>query len=144
VSGRCPVCIRPTDGGLCPDHGPWQPHQLLDEHDSSRVGRRRWHPFTPLPQACPRCLGDVAPSGQRFHCLERLHGARMHGPFRVDELLGPTAQRDSALHRSRLSRQMCAQRPAVSFESPLPDAGRVLSLVTGAVVVGATLSFLLR
>ena len=144
MSGRCPVCIRPIEQGRCARHGPWQPHQLLDERDRSWLARRRWHPFKPLPQACPRCLGDVAARGALFHCLERFHAGEPHGPFRVDELLGPGAQRDSAIHRSRISRRMQAQRPALAAESPLPDLSRVLSLLTGAIVVGATLSYLLR
>ncbi len=142
-TGRCPVCIRTTEAGRCPEHGPWESHQLLSERDSSRLARRRWQPFTPLPQACPRCLGDVAASGERYHCVERWHADEPHGPFRVDELLGPGAQRDSALHRSRISRRMQA-RPAVALDSALPDLGKVSSLLGAAIVVGATLSFLLR
>ena len=29
----CPVCIRPAGSGTCPEHGPWEPHQLLTRDD---------------------------------------------------------------------------------------------------------------
>ena len=70
-----------------------------------------------------------------------------HGPYRVDELLGPTAQREAALHRSRLARRKRARRDAQVIELqslPWPDAARTARLVAGAGVMAATLAFLVR
>ena len=54
-------------------------------------------PYEPAPHACPRCLGDVAEGRGGLICLDHGHGNDPHGPFRVDELLAPSAQRESAL-----------------------------------------------
>ena len=58
----CPVCIRPARAGTCDEHGTWKAHQLMTTTDRRRCGRRRWQPFQPAAQACPRCLGEVAES----------------------------------------------------------------------------------
>jgi hypothetical protein len=87
-------------------------------------------------------LGQVG-----FHCVEHGDARDSHGPYRVDELLGPTAQREAALHRSRLARRTRARRDAQVTELPSlpwPDAARTARLVAGAAVMAATLAFLAR
>jgi hypothetical protein len=148
-AGRlCPICIRTTEAGTCAAHGPWQPHQLLTRADRRRAARARvWQPFEPVVQACPRCLGDVVPGRAGFDCVPGGHHHEPHGPFRVDELLGPTAQRESAAHRARLARRERARRDARGVEVhaiPWPDATRTARLLAGAAVVAATLAFLGR
>jgi hypothetical protein len=104
-------------------------------------------PFEPLVHACPRCLGEVAPGRVGFHCVENVDARDTHGPYRVDELLGPTAQREAALHRSRVARRARARRDAQVIELqslPWPDAARTARLVAGAAVMAATLAFLAR
>ena len=79
-------------------------------------------PFEPLAHACPRCLGEVAWSGVGYDCVEHGDARDGHGPYRVDELLGPTAQREAALNRSRLARRTRARRtPASSSPCRVPD-----------------------
>ena len=68
-------------------------------------------------------------------------------PLRVDELLGPTAQREAALHRARLARRTRARRDAQVIELqslPWPDAARTARLIAGAAVMAATFAFLSR
>jgi hypothetical protein len=141
----CPVCIRSTDHGSCLDHGPWERHQLLTAPDRRRTSRELWHPYTPAPQACPRCLGDVAESRAGFVCLDHGHDGDSHGPFRVDELLGASAQRESARHRARIARRARARErrtPAIAL--PLPDAGRTARAVLAATIIAGTLAYLVR
>ena len=144
----CPVCLRPAGSGRCRDHGPWEPHQLLTRDDRRRAAASlARQPFEPLVQACPRCLGEVALGRLGFHCVEHGHRRDGHGPFRVDELLGPTAQREAALHRMRLARRTRARRDAhvVELQSlPWPDAARAARVLGGAAVIAATLAFLVR
>jgi hypothetical protein len=144
----CPVCIRSADAGTCPEHGPWEPHQLLTHDDRRRASASILRqPFEPLVQACPRCLGEVALGRVGFQCVEHGHARDGHGPYRVDELLGPTAQREAALSRSRLARRTRARRDAQVIELqslPFPDAARTARLVAAAAVVAATLAFLAR
>jgi hypothetical protein len=144
----CPVCVRPTDAGTCAEHGPWQPHQLLTRSDRRRAARHRLRlPFQPLVQACPRCLGDVAAGRRGFDCVAHADSRDRHGPFRVDELLGATAQREAALHRAQLARRARTRREARAIELqplPWPDAARAARLVAGAAVMAATLAFLAR
>jgi len=144
----CPVCIRPAGSGRCSEHGPWEPHQLLTRDDRRRAAAQRFRqPFEPLVHACPRCLGEVALGRLGFHCVDHGHARDGHGPYRVDELLGPTAQREAVLHRSRLARRTRARRDAQVIELqslPWPDAARTARLVAGAVVMAATLAFLAR
>jgi hypothetical protein len=142
------VCLRPAGSGVCAEHGPWEPHQLLTRNDRRRAAAAVIRqPFEPLVQACPRCLGEVALGRIGFHCVEHGHARDSHGPYRVDELLGPTAQREAALHRSRLARRTRARRDAQVIEVPSlpwPDAARTARLVAGAAVMAATLAFLAR
>ncbi|HEY0387792.1 MAG TPA: hypothetical protein VGC71_05090 [Gaiellales bacterium] len=144
----CPVCIRPVHRGTCPDHGPWKAHQLLTHGDRRRSSRERWQPFEPLPHACPRCVGEVAEARGGFACLDHGHAHDQHGPFRLDELLLPSAQRESALARVRLARRSQARRreaaPLSGLSVRLPDPGRSARVVVSASIVAATLAFLAR
>ena len=82
-----------------------------------------------------------------FYFVEHGHARNTHGLYRVDELLGPTAQREAALHRSKLARRTRARRDAQVIELqslPWPDAARTARLVAGAAVMAATLAFLVR
>jgi hypothetical protein len=149
VAGRgrlCPVCLRPTDGGACAEHGPWQPHQLATGDDRRWAERRSWQPFDPLLHACPRCVGEVAQGRRGFECVAKAHARDPHGPFEVDELLGASAQREAACRRERLGqrrRQRHSARPAVP-DLPLPNAARMWRLATAATVLAATVAFLAR
>jgi hypothetical protein len=144
----CPVCIRPAQEGSCREHGQWKRHQLLTTGDRRRSARQRWQPFEPATQACPRCLGDVAEVRGGFGCVEHGHDHDPHGPFRVDELLAPTAQRASALARRRLARRSEARRrQPVSLSAlslRLPDPGRSARVLISASIVAATLAYLAR
>ena len=141
----CPVCVRPAARGTCAAHGTWRPHQLLSRRDRRRSERERWQPFAPQTQACPRCLGEVTEGRSGFACVEHGHDHDAHGPFRVDELLAPTAQRESAMARHRLARRNESRRRdpfPVSIRLPEPAHGaRMLFSVT---IVAATLAFLTR
>jgi hypothetical protein len=88
----------------------------------------------------------VAEGRDGFECLENAHAADAHGPFRVDELLGPTAQREAALARDRLAREhRRAPRSAVGVSLPsLPDVVHVVRILVAATLVVATLAFLVR
>lgn len=141
----CPVCIRPAPAGTCDEHGTWKAHQLLTTADRRRCGRRRWQPFQPAAQACPRCLGEVAESRTGFTCIDHGHDQDPHGPFRVDELLAPTAQRVSAAARLRLTRRRQARkREPISLSLHLPDPARSARVVISASIVAGTLAFLVR
>jgi hypothetical protein len=137
------VCLRPVRAGHCPAHGPWRAHQLLTRGDRRRAAARRWGEFRPLAQACPRCLGEVAAFRDRFDCLRPGHGRDPHGPYRVDELLGPTAQRESARTRMRLARRERARARPVALPSFALEE-RTVRLAGGAAVVVATLAYLMR
>lgn len=142
----CPVCMRRTAQGRCAEHGAWKPHQLLTGADRRCTQREQWCPYEPAAHACPRCLGDVAEVTAGFSCIDHGHDSNPHGPFQVDELLGPSAQRESAMARSRLARRNQAARsgghalPAIA----LPDPARTARLVAAAAVVAATLAYLGR
>lgn len=143
----CPVCVRPIREGRCAQHGPWQPHQLMTGRDRSLAARDSWSGRRPHTHACPRCLGEVAESRTGWLCVERGHApAEAHGPFRVDELLGPTAQREAVTARIRLSRRREAQRRAALTLPRLPavDLRHTFRLTAGAAVVAATLAYLIR
>ena len=141
----CPVCLRAAHQGVCASHGPWKPHQMLTGGDRRRSERIRWQPFEPDAQACPRCLGGVAESRAGFECLDHGHGHDPHGPFRVDELLAPTAQRESAAARQRLARRCQARRrEPVTLSFALPDAARSGRVLAAATVIAATLAFLVK
>jgi hypothetical protein len=89
----------------------------------------------------------VASGRLGFHCVDHGHARDGHGPYRVDELLGPTAQREAALNRSRLARRTRARRDAQVIEIQSlawPDAARTARLVAGAAVMAATFAFLAR
>ena len=141
----CPVCLRTASHGVCAGHGPWKTHQLLTGGDRRRAERERWQPFEPQTHACPRCLGSVAESRAGFECLDQGHGHDPHGPFRVDELLAPTAQRESAAVRHRLARRSRARRrePA-SLSLALPDAARSVRMLASASIMAATLAYLVK
>ena len=142
----CPVCMRRAAQGRCAEHGAWQPHQLLTGADRRRTEREQWCPYEPAAHACPRCLGDVAEVTGGFSCLDHGHDPSPHGPFKVDELLGPSAQRESAVARSRLARRTQTARssgptlPAIA----LPEPARMARLVAAAAVVAGTLAYLSR
>jgi hypothetical protein len=144
----CPVCIRPARGGACSQHGSWKAHQLLTHGDRRRSERGRWQPFEPTAQACPRCLGEVAETRAGHTCLDHGHDHDPHGPFRVDELLAPTAQRESAAVRVRLARRAQSRRrepiSLTALTTRLPDPGRSVRVVISASVLAATLAFLAR
>jgi hypothetical protein len=138
--------MRTAGDGACADHGPWQPHQLATAGDKRAAARATWQPFEPVLHACPRCLGDVAESRRGFECVETAHGRDPHGPFRVDELLGATAQREAAMSRARLAhrarREARPRRPAPVIA--LPEAARLWRLGAAATVLAATVAFLSR
>ena len=141
----CPVCVRPVRGGACAEHGRWKPHQLMTSADRRSAEREQWQAYEPAPQACPRCLGDVADGAGGLLCLEHGHGNDPHGPFRVDELLAPSAQRESASARRRLARRLESRRREPLLRSlTLPDPGRSARVLGSAAVVAATLAFLAR
>jgi hypothetical protein len=103
-----------------------------------------WHPFTPILHACPRCLGEVAEGRSGYACVD--HDG--HGPFRLDELLGPTAQRDGAVERERLARARERKRdapPAIALPSiHLPNVTHLTRIAAGGAVIVTTLYFLAR
>ena len=141
----CPVCVRPAAGGRCRAHGPWRPHQLLSRRDRRRSERERWQPFSPQSHACPRCLGEVTESRSGFACVEHGHDQDAHGPFRVDELLAPTAQRESAVARHRLAHNSeTRRRDPIGLSVRLPDPARSARVVFSTAIVAATLAFLTR
>jgi hypothetical protein len=141
----CPVCIHPIRGGACREHGAWRAHQLLTNVDRRRSERGQWQPFEPVAQACPRCLGEVAESRTGYTCLDHPHGHDPHGPFRIDELLAPTAQRESAAARVRLSRRAQAKRrEPISLSLRLPDPARSARVLISACILAGTLAFLAR
>jgi hypothetical protein len=141
----CPVCLRTAQQGVCERHGQWKRHQLLTGSDRSRASRAQWQPFQPIAQACPRCLGSVAESRSGFSCVDHDHAHDQHGPFRVDELLAPTAQRESAAVRHRLARHsQIRRREPISFSLQLPDPVRSMRVVASACVIAATLAFLVK
>jgi hypothetical protein len=142
------VCLGAVAGGRCAEHGPWGRHQCVTGRDRRHTARTRWEGFEPEPHACPRCLGPVAPVRDGFACVEHAHDLDPHGPFRVDELLGPTAQRESArrrlraAHAARRTRQTRPAAPAVALA--LPELGRASRVAGGATIMAATLAYLLH
>jgi hypothetical protein len=87
----------------------------------------------------------VAESRTGFTCLDHGHDQDPHGPFRVDELLAPTAQRVSAAARLRLTRRSQARkREPISVALHLPDPARSARVVISASIVAGTLAFLAR
>jgi hypothetical protein len=130
---------------VCATHGPWRAHQLLTSADRRRTAREQWQPYEPAPHACPRCLGDVAELRAGFACVDHGHDPDPHGPYRVDQLLGPTAQRESAAHRARLARRREARRSATpSLALQLPDPARATRVLLSATVIAGTLAYLVR
>jgi hypothetical protein len=146
----CPVCLERVRGGVCQVHGPWERHQLVSSLDRRCATRHVWRPFEPLVQACPRCLGDVAETRAGFECVDHAHGRDSHGPYQVDELLGPSAQRDGAAARERDARARDRERVRSAqprFTLPdwqLPNITHVAQLTAGAAVVATTLYYLAR
>ena len=141
----CPICIKPARSGACAEHGRWKPHQLLTSADRRCSQREQWQAFRPAPHACPRCLGEVAETRGGLLCVDHGHGNDPHGPFRIDELLAPSAQRDSAAARRRLARRVSSRRRESLLASlPLPDPGRSGRVLISASIVAATLAFLAR
>src|SRR4029078_12670915 len=136
---------RPARACRCAEQGAWKTRQLLTTADRRRCGRRRWQPFQPAAQACPRCLGEVAESRAGVTWLDHGHDQDPHGPFRVDELLAPTAQRVSAAARLRLTRRRQARkREPISVSLHLPAPARSARVVISASIVAGTLAFLVR
>jgi hypothetical protein len=87
----------------------------------------------------------VVESRAGFECLDRGHGHDPHGPFRVDELLAPTAQRESAAARHRLARiSRARRREPVALSFALPDAARSVRVLASASIIAATLAFLVK
>jgi hypothetical protein len=141
----CPVCLRRTTHGECAAHGQWRTHQLLTARDRRRAEREQWQRFEPLTHACPRCLGEVAESRAGFECIAHGHGDQPHGPFRVTELLLPSAQRESAVNRHRHARRaQSRRRDPVNWSVQLPDPARSARVLASACVIAATLAFLVR
>ena len=104
-------------------------------------------PFEPLAPRLPALPRRGGPGRRGFECVEHADARDTHGPYLVDELLGPTAQREAALHRSKLARRTRARRDAQVIELqslPWPDAARTGRLVAAATVLAATLAFLVR
>ncbi len=146
----CPVCLERVHGGVCEAHGPWQPHQLVSPLDRQRATRHVWRPFEPLLHACPRCLGEVAETRAGYECVDHAHGRETHGPFQLDELLGPSAQREGAAARERIARARDRERvrsaqPRFTLpEVQLPNVTHLARMTAGAALVGMTLFYLAR
>jgi hypothetical protein len=144
----CPVCIRATRGGRCREHGPWKPHQLLTNGDRRRLAREEWQPYEPAVQTCPRCLGDVTETRSGWECVDHAHTRDPHGPYAVAELLGASAQRESAISRSLMARRHKARvertrNPVVTVPA-LPSMDRLMRVTAAAAVVAGTLAYLTR
>jgi hypothetical protein len=135
---------------VCQAHGPWEPHQLVSSLDRRQATRHVWRPFEPLLHACPRCVGEVAETRAGYECVHHAHGREAHGPFQVDELLGPTAQREGAASRERIARARdrervrSAQPRFVMPDVQLPNMTHVAQITAGAAVVAMTLYYLAR
>jgi len=140
----CPVCVRRAPGGACSTHGAWKRHQLLTVGDRRRSAREQWQPYEPAPHACPRCLGDVAEHRGSLICLDHDHGSDRHGPYEVDELLGPSAQRESAMARSRLARRRAQSGSLASLGLYLPDPARTSRVLVSVAVIAGTVAYLVR
>jgi len=140
----CPVCVRRAPGGACSTHGAWKRHQLLTVGDRRRSAREQWQPYEPAPHACPRCLGDVTEHRGSLICLEHVHGSDRHGPYEVDELLGPSAQRESAMARSRLARRRAQSGSLASLGLDLPDPARTSRVLVSVAVIAGTVAYLVR
>ena len=140
----CPVCLGEVRLGVCDHHGLWSPHQLPTALDRRNATRHSWMPFTPILHACPRCLGEVAESRAGYECVDH----HSHGPFQLDELLGPSAQRDGAVERERLARAHERRREApAAITLPtiqLPDMTHMAGMVAGGVLIATTLFYLAR
>ena len=140
----CPVCVRRAPGGACSTHGAWKRHQLLTVGDRRRSAREQWQPYEPAPHACPRCLGDVTEHRGSLICLEHDHGSDRHGPYEVDELLGPSAQHESAMARSRLARRRAQSGSLASLGLDLPDPARTSRVLVSVAVIAGTVAYLVR
>ena len=140
----CPVCVRRAPGGVCSAHGAWKHHQLLTVGDRRRSAREQWQPYDPAPHACPRCLGDVTEHRGSLTCLEHDHGSDRHGPYEIDELLGPSAQRESAMARSRLARRRAQTGSLASLGLDLPDPARTSRVLLSVAVIAGTVAYLVR
>lgn len=130
---------------MCDHHGLWSPRQLLTVLDRRHAIRHTWHPFTPILHACPRCLGEVAESRSGdYGCIDH----DTHGPFQLDELLGPSAQRDGAVERERLARARERKRdapPAVTLPKlHIPNLTHLTRIAAASAVIVTTLFFLAR
>ena len=140
----CPVCLGEVRRGVCDHHGLWSSHQLLTILDRRNAICHTWHPFTPILHACPRRLGEVAESRSGYACVD--HDG--HGPFQLDELLGPTAQGDGAVERERLARARERKRdapPAIALPAiQLPNMTHIARIAAGGAVIITTLYFLAR
>ena len=140
----CPVCVRRAPGGVCSAHGAWNRHQLMTVGDRRRSAREQWQPYEPAPHACPRCLGDVTEHRGSLTCLDHDHGSDRHGPYEIDELLGPSAQRESAVARSRLARRRAQTGSLASLGLDLPDPVRTSRVLLSVAVIAGTVAYLVR
>jgi hypothetical protein len=97
-------------------------------------------------QTCPRCLGDVTETRSGWECVDHGHTRDPHGPYAVAELLGATAQRESAISRSLLARRHRARveraRNPVVTVPPLPSMDRMVKVTAAAAVVAGTIAYL--
>jgi hypothetical protein len=140
----CPICVRRAPGGVCSAHGAWKRHQLMTVGDRRRSAREQWQPYEPAPHACPRCLGDVTEHRGSLTCLDHDHGSDRHGPYEIDELLGPSAQRESAVARSRLARRRAQTGSLASLGLDLPDPVRTSRVLLSVAVIAGTVAYLVR
>jgi hypothetical protein len=144
------VCLGEVRRGVCDHHGLWSSHQLLTALDKRHAVRHTWHPFTPVMHACPRCLGEVAEARAGYECVDHGHGRYPHGPFQLDELLGPSAQREGAAERERLARarERSLERkaePTITWPTfQRPNIPHLARIIAGVAVVATTLLYLVR
>ncbi len=136
------MCLGDVRLGVCDHHGLWAPNQLSTALDMRNATRHTWFPFTPILHACPRCLGEVAESRSGYECVDH----HSHGPYQLDELLGPSAQREAAAERERLARAHERKREAPAAISlprvQLPDMAHVAGITAGGALIITTLVYL--
>ena len=77
-------------------------------------------------------------------CVEHDHGPDRHGPYEIDELLGPSAQRESAMARSRLARRRAQTGSLASLGLDLPDPARTSRVLLSVAVIAGTVAYLVR